>query len=395
MDDIYFLKHKDDLVGIVSIDSIQGTILSYKAINSELAPYLGNADLEKIKRWWQTRAVPGSRAMIDDLIKNAGCYSNYEYLAKNLGLSVTDSYWICPVDSSLEWKDVSLFSNNIKKKGVVPYHNASSYDPNASLGGKMEKYWDISDEGVRLVKTASAYFGQQAANEELASIIHNMQHTDIMYVDYITQRREIDNALQCVCDAFTSSEIELISALEVVDSEKKSNDISQYEHFLNVVEKYGLNREQVQRFLDYQTLSDFLISNTDRHLLNFGILRAADSFKIISYAPLYDSGNSMFYSEQKSMPYNRVELLSREITAIHSAEEKMLKTVLFKNVFNVNCIPSPKDVMDFYVLKGIPEEKASFISKNYDLKAVMLNEFIQGKLISLYNEKQKLRGHHQ
>lgn len=28
-------------------------------------------------------------------------------------------------------------------EGKIPYHNATSYDYNASLGGQMEKYWDL------------------------------------------------------------------------------------------------------------------------------------------------------------------------------------------------------------------------------------------------------------
>ena len=38
---------------------------------------------------------------------------------------------------------------------------------------------------------------------------------------------------------------------------------------------------------------------------------------------------------------------------------------------------------------GIPEEKASFISRNYEIKASFLDEFLHGKKISLYQEKQK------
>ena len=43
-------------------------------------------------------------------------------------------------------------------------------------------------------------------------------------------------------------------------------------------------------------------------------------------------------------------------------------------------------------MRGIPEKEAEVISKNYEIKAMMLNEFIQGKTISLYNEKHKGSG---
>ena len=34
-----------------------------------------------------------------------------DYLIQNLGLSLTDYYWMKPVGSHLKWKDVNLFEN--------------------------------------------------------------------------------------------------------------------------------------------------------------------------------------------------------------------------------------------------------------------------------------------
>jgi len=383
---IYILKHKDDDIGMLSIDEDFGTVFSYKEINRELSPYLGNMDLQKAKIWWQTRAIPGSRNMVNTILQDAGCETTYNYLAKNLGLSLTDSYWICPPNSNFKWKDVCLY-NILGSDSYIPYHSATSYDPNASLGGQMEKYWDMSGTCPKLVKTATGYYGQQAANEEFATVLHSMQNPPFLYARYSTQNRDIDDALQSVCPAFTSEVLEFVPAKEIVESEKQANDISVYDHFTDVCEKNGLDRTYIRRFLDYQTLTDFLITNTDEHLLNFGILRAAHTLNFVSEAPIFDSGNSMFFSVQKKTPMTRSEILSIEINATHKREEKMLKTVIYKDVIKTDCLPSPQDVKDFYSLKGIPEEKAEIISKNYDQKAAMLNEFIQGKTISLYNEK--------
>lgn len=41
--------------------------------------------------------------------------------------------------------------------GKIPYHNVTSYDPNASLGGQMEKYWDFTGKVPVLVKESSKY----------------------------------------------------------------------------------------------------------------------------------------------------------------------------------------------------------------------------------------------
>ena len=43
-------------------------------------------------------------------------------------------------------------------------------------------------------------------------------------------------------------------------------------------------------------MTDYLFSNVDRHLNNIGILRDPNSLKFIDFAPIFDSGNSMFYN---------------------------------------------------------------------------------------------------
>lgn len=83
----------------------------------------------------------------------------------------------------------------------------------------------------------------------------------------------------------------------------------------------------MQNFMDYMILTDFIISNTDEHLQNFGILRDPDTMKIIGPVPIYDSGNSMFYNENRKTPYTRADILDREITSFYSREEKLLKKI--------------------------------------------------------------------
>jgi hypothetical protein len=143
--------------------------------------------------------------------------------------------------------------------------------------------------------------------------------------------------------------------------------------------------------MDYQTLSDFVISNTDEHLMNFGILRDPDSLRFIDAAPIFDSGNSMFYADTRRVPYERYELLERQVTSFHKSEEAMLKHVKNRSILKEDLLPSAKEVKAFYECHGIPERKAGFISSNYEKKVQMLKEFQNGKTISLYTEKKAFR----
>lgn len=158
----YYLMYKNGIVGNLEYDETTGRIADYHDDGMGFSPFFGTANISKMKKWWEMRAMPSSRETIVDLIKRGGCLNAGSYLAKNLALSMTDSYWICPVELEVSFNDVNLF--HLKKND-----GAAFFDPNASLGGQMEKYWDVSDEPPVLVKESYKNFGQQAVNEVFAS----------------------------------------------------------------------------------------------------------------------------------------------------------------------------------------------------------------------------------
>ena len=383
----YILMHKNDKCGTILFDENIGRITEYHDDRNGLSPFLGNCDIKKIQKWWEMRAVPASRATMQQVINNANCLNTEVYLAKNLGLSMTDTYWIKPSGIDLSFDNVKFANLAAYSHGKIPYHNATSYDPNASLGGQMEKYWDLMHKTPILVKESYKYYGQQSINEVFASIIHDRQHSGVDFVKYTAEMTE-DRGVQCKCQAFTSENIELLSAYEIVESRKIQNSQALYDEYINICVENGIESEQIQEFMDYQTMTDFLITNTDEHLLNFGVLRDPNTMNLIGPAPIFDSGNSMFYSDGRKTPYTRAGILDIPITSFYKREEKLLGKVKNKNVVDLNSIPSADEVKELYANAGIPEEKADIISKNYDTKAKMLSEFQRGKTISLYKEKQ-------
>lgn len=383
----YSLMHKNDKCGTILFDENIGRITEYHDDRNGLPPYLGNCDIKKIQKWWEMRAVPASRATMQQVINNANCLNTEVYLAKNLGLSMTDTYWIKPSGIDLSFDNVKFANLAAYSHGKIPYHNATSYDPNASLGGQMEKYWDLMHKTPILVKESYKYYGQQSINEVFASIVHSRQPSNVEFVRYTAEMTE-DRGVQCKCPAFTSENIELLSAYEMVESRKIQNSQALYDEYINICVENGIDYNQIQEFMDYQTMTDFLITNTDEHLLNFGVLRDPNTMKLIGPAPIFDSGNSMFYSDGRKTPYTRAGILDIPITSFYKREEKLLGKVKNKTAVDLNSIPSAGEVKELYANAGIPEEKADVISKNYDTKAKMLSEFQRGKTISLYKEKQ-------
>lgn len=130
----YTLMHKNRECGSLLYDENSGRILSYCDFGNGCSPYLGNSDFQKICKWWEMRAIPASRSAMKEIIHKEGFrIDNRIYLAKNLALSLTDTYWIRPKDIPLTFDQLKYHGRN------MPYHNAASYDPNASLGGQMDK----------------------------------------------------------------------------------------------------------------------------------------------------------------------------------------------------------------------------------------------------------------
>lgn len=386
----YILMHKDTPCAAVVMEDDIWKVAGYHTVDPSFTPFLGNCDRKKFSRWWEMRAVPASRELMKRVMTDAGFLTPEGYLAKNLALSMTDTYWVCPEEAPLHYSDVS-FLNLIRHGGkIIPYHNASSFDPNASLGGQMNKYWDLNGDIPVLVKESYKYYGQQALNEVFATKLHERQNADIPFVHYSAERTE-DGGMITRCNAFTSEHAELISAYEVIESEAIPNHSNNYNAYIDILEKHGIDRQRMQDFMDYQTLTDFIISNTDEHLLNFGVLRDPDTMKLIGPAPIYDSGNSMFYDDNRIRPYSRAELLERKITGFYKTEEKMLFNVKNPSLIRIDLLPTPKETKNFYSGGGIPEGKAEFIARNYETKICMLDDLQHGMRLSLYHEKNSFR----
>ena len=112
-----------------------------------------------------------------------------------------------------------------------------------------------------LETSANPFFSETAAqdnystesiNEVIASRIHEEQGK-FDYAKYnLTKINGKDYDYGCISPIFTSQDLELVSAYAIVTSEKQPNDISSYEHFINVCKKHGANEEILRANLEYQ-----------------------------------------------------------------------------------------------------------------------------------------------
>ena len=84
-----------------------------------------------------------------------------------------------------------------------------------------------------------------------------------------------------MCYDFCSENIECISAWELLQTVKVRQNESYYYPLKNVCLELGMDEEAFTRFLDYQIMTDYLISNTDRHMNNIAIMRDPDTLRLL------------------------------------------------------------------------------------------------------------------
>lgn len=382
---LYVLKRKDDIVTLIDFME-DGTIYKFhqKLVNPELAPLHDTGNHDWLKQWWQRRAVPISQGHIRQFLEKKGLLGPEDYLLKNLGLSLTDYYWISPLDSGLTWKDVNLFENefhedifigreSVEEDKVIPH-----YTPNSSLQGSLEKCWTILDGERGMIKGNRDQYSSESINEVIATKLHELQGFTA-YTEYQLIKisgKEYDYG--CYSKLFTSTEKEMITAYDVVLSEKQPNDRSSFEHFIRVCGKHGMDVEQLQAYMDYMIMSDFILSGRDRHLSNVAILRDAESLRFISPAPIYDSGKSLFVHD--SVPTNDRALLSIRTESFAGTELKMLKFVKDRNCLDISKLPERKWIEELYAMDSkMDENRIKLIGEAYERKIDLFRRFQLGE----------------
>ena len=335
---MFYLMHRNDPVCTVSIDPVTGAMLRVsQKKEQELLPLGGALDVQMLRKWWQRRAVPVGQGKIQRILEQMGITTPQEYLVKNLGLSLTDHYWIKPLDMELGWEDINLFTNDFRdpvgdmqfEDGATPIElPANAFSPSSSVQGELRKKWIIADGKRCLVKGNHGSHSQESLNEVVATLLHSRQNTQ-PFVSYKPMKMDDHSQVYCVCESFTSNTVELIPAIDVVESRKKDNATSMYEHFIGVCGEYGLDESITRPFLEYQILTDYILTNTDRHLNNFGVLRDTSTLKFIGMAPIFDSGNSMFWQSPKLPEYD--DLQSIKVNSFRQTEKELLGYELLRS----------------------------------------------------------------
>ncbi|MDR1754458.1 MAG: HipA domain-containing protein, partial [Eubacterium sp.] len=354
----YTLMHRKIPVAEIEISGKRTKISKIgKVLNNEHFPLgtisnTGKSDIDDLNDWWSGRAIPASRQNFREAMEDLGVSSSEELLTKCFGLSLSDQYWVNPVDKPLEWEKINFFDNCFSEDvgnalfGMnIQDNEINLTSPDNTSDGWLKKRWKIIDGKRCLVKGGSAPFYQEPLNEACATAV--MKRLNITHVPYyvITD----DELPYSICEDFITSETDLVSAYNIMRTLKKDNNTSYYQHFLDCCEK--LDIDKAQENLDKMLTLDYLILNEDRHYNNFGAIRNAETLEWIVLAPIFDSGTSLWYNQNHIS--NNPNILRRiKIKPFRRTHEEQIKLV--------------KDFswLDLSALKGIEDEFYAILSQS-------------------------------
>ena len=340
----YYLMRKDEVLTLCELtDDGQMIAYSERFREPELMPLGYRISPDYLKRWWSDRRIPLSQGRVEEMLRDKGMLDSSEYMLKNLGLSLTDYYWMRPIDVDIKWKDVNFFDNDFKdnilsdkwKKSSV---STFSYSPNSSLRGELEKTWAIRNGNRVLIKGNHGDSSAESINEVIASEIHKKQGYD-NYTDYkLLKIKGKSYDYGCYSKAFTSNALELVSAHAIITSQEKENNDSNYEHLIKVAAENGIDSEKFREDLEYQILTDYLLTNIDRHMDNIGVLRDAETLEFIRMAPIFDTGRA--FATGFVTPYTDEEIDNVEVNSFEPYERDLLDLVRCRDVLKLKQLPS-------------------------------------------------------
>ena len=72
----------------------------------------GIPNKKELNEWWFGRSIPASRSGIRTALEKLNIQHSEQLLLKCYGLSLSDQYWMKPMDSELEWININFFDNN-------------------------------------------------------------------------------------------------------------------------------------------------------------------------------------------------------------------------------------------------------------------------------------------
>lgn len=326
----------------------------------------GTIDEDSFSKWWKNRQIPASRNGLKEFFYSSGIYDedNFDLLdSKAFCLSLSDQYWVKPVDKEIIWEDINFFDNAFSEViGKLLFNGEKSLEeftlntPDMTCNGNYEKRWKIINKDRYLLKAGSKTYNQEPYNELIATKLYERILKENEYVKYSII--DEDSRAISMCKNFITKETELIPAWKINDYYKKDESDNKYTHYIKCLEKLGIKNAREK--IDKMIICDYILANKDRHFNNFGVIRNVDTLEYIDVAPIFDNGCSLWFDENDIFVGDF--FLTKPFDDYESFQIKLVDNL---------------DWLDFTKLEGFTDEVREILSKNKLLSEVRINKIIE------------------
>lgn len=320
MMNVYSLRlYDEDLITFSleekGLEGLQANILYSDTQKVKLFPLDLELTDEGIVKWLEKRVIPKNRQFVDEILKTLGLSVNNTkgIIDVCMGLSLNDSYWVVSADFKGEFADYNLYENRFSEAlslvaytGVGGSNEAFSTSPELTTNGMLRKAWRFVDnDGIYLYKGGTE--GAANTGNEPYSEYYACQIAEAMGLPCV--KYDLENwkgILASKCKLFTNIDTAFVPVGRIL---KKCTLKECLEYYASLGTDFY---EQLCSMLVF----DSVIYNEDRHFGNFGVLRDNHTGQIISPAPIFDNGLSLFnfampddfknleeYAKTRSNPY--------------------------------------------------------------------------------------------
>lgn len=224
-------------------------------------------------------------------------YSKMKIAILCRAVSLQDNYWIKNSDDKTVWDDINLRNNHLNEVvAQVSLHGSSLtlqgqvHTPELNGQGAYAKAWKREEDGLYLYKIGSDKTDYESRIEVMVSNL--LDKTNVSHVRYLPAQAM--DRFACKCKCMTTDTLSILAGMD-------------FRTYCNV---HDINAERELLKLDSDNLykmwiTDYLISNRDRHGMNWGLYYDNRTMQLLGLHPLFDHNNA-FDTElmkDKDAPY--------------------------------------------------------------------------------------------
>ena len=246
-----------------------------------------------LSRWLRRRTIPKNRAYVHSLLAKCGLNLNRPLgiISVCKGLSLNDCYWVVEDGDTASFDKVNLydnpFSNVLAELAFTGYGSSVRTSllssPEFTTNGMLRKCWRRIGGKVYLYKGGTE--GAANTGNEPYSEFYAAQIAAAMGVHAIHYGLSCWKGVLCsTCELFTDKAYAYLPIGHLVSKGGMGAVRAYYE-------KMG---DKFVNALNEMLVFDAVICNVDRHFGNFGVMVDNRTNTIVSPAPLFDHGDSLF-----------------------------------------------------------------------------------------------------